>query len=369
LLNNFFLRQFGRKKNVEHPLIIFESDDWGCIRMPSKSIKKKIEGISKEYIQDPYLQYDCLETNEDIEILLDLLCDFKDGEGKHPLITANFILQNPDFEKIKEDGYSKFYGEDFRKSYLKKSSSDKVFEKQKEAFQSGLFLPQFHGREHIHIRRWLRALTSNNELAHLAFENEIISLKSKKSPPCISFFMDAFNAEDESDLIEINQIITEGLEMFKDIWGFEASSAIAPCYFWHSRSESYLNDRGIKVIQGIRVQKEARLSGSPYNFKRIVHQQGDTNKFGQKYYLRNAFFEPSLDCKTDWIGQCLNQVGASISKFGYAIISVHRVNFIGAIELSNRDKNIIMFRKLLKGLHENYPGIKYGSSLDLPINA
>jgi hypothetical protein len=364
-IKNLFLENKAGKFHQDAPLIIFESDDWGCIRMPSKFVKEKIANIAPAGLNDPYLQYDSLETNEDLEALFNLLSDYKDINGKMPVVTANYIMQNPDFFKIKESNFQVFYAIDFRKSYLLNKNSDKSFLLQTKAYEEGIFYPQFHGREHIHIKRWMQALKNGDTLTQLAFEHELISLRSDKNPPCISFYMDAFHPHDESDLNQINNYIIEGLEKFRDTWGYKAKSVIAPCYFWHNQSERIFAENGINVIQGLRVQKESRLNGNPYKFKKVLHRQGSVNQHGQKYFYRNAFFEPSLDTSVDWVNQCLGQLKQSIKKFGYVIVSVHRLNFMGAIEPANRSRNLKMFGILLKQLHEHYPGLQYGTSLDL----
>lgn len=45
-----------------------------------------------------------------------------------------------------------------------------------------------------------------------------------------------------------------------------------------------------------------------------------------------------------------------------AIVSCHRLNFIGDLEPSNRDKNLKDFQYLLKELTKTYPDIEFRSS-------
>jgi len=85
--------------NSNRKLILIESDDWGAIRMPSREVYedflvKKIP-VDKNY----FTKYDCLESNQDLEQLFHVLSSFKDRKGNHPVITANALIANPDFEK------------------------------------------------------------------------------------------------------------------------------------------------------------------------------------------------------------------------------------------------------------------------------
>lgn len=364
-IKTLFQAKNSRKFYSSSPLIIFESDDWGCIRMPSKEVKERIAKISTDSVNDPYLQFDCLETNEDLEILFNLLSGYKDIQGNHPVITANFVLQNPDFLKIKNSHFQEYFAVDFRDSFADNKNSDRVFSLQKKAFYEGLLCPQFHAMEHIHVERWMQALKGGDALIRLAFENNLISLRNNRTPPCISFFMDAFHPKDEGELKSINQIIENGLIKFRNIWGIPAKSVIAPCYFWHKDSEIIFSENGIEIIQGLRVQKESKLNGDPYSYNKVRHTQGKKNSLGLNYFYRNAFFEPSTDKARDWVGECLSQVKKSINRYGFVIISTHRLNFMGAIEPGNRELNIKLFQSLLDELHRQFPGLQYGTSLDL----
>lgn len=54
-------------------IIVFESDDWGSIRMPSKDVYDTM--LNKGYPVDirPFEKYDSLESDEDIEALFEVL--------------------------------------------------------------------------------------------------------------------------------------------------------------------------------------------------------------------------------------------------------------------------------------------------------
>lgn len=353
------------KINAPYPLIIFESDDWGTIRMPSTLVKEKLERENASWVADPYMQNDCIETDKDIEILFELLAKHKDADGKSCILTANCISQNPDFERIKENGFQKWVGQDFRQTFLNNYGSENAFALQRKGLEEGIFFPQFHGREHIHIFRWMKGLSDHDPLLTKAFNLNMISFKTKGSPPCISFCMDAFHPENIDMLQEMKQIINEGLSMFESAWGFKSSTLIAPCYFWHSSIEHELLPLGIHGFQGIRIQKESNLNNNPYSFRKKYHYPGEKNKSGQFYLVRNAYFEPSLDKSKDWVDSCLAEVNQSIDRYGFAIVSIHRLNFMGNLNIENRDRNIQLFDTLLKRLFIHFPSLRFASSVDM----
>ena len=51
--------------------------------------------------EDAFCKFDTIESKEDIENLVDVLSKFKDINNRNPQVTCNFILTNPNFEKIK----------------------------------------------------------------------------------------------------------------------------------------------------------------------------------------------------------------------------------------------------------------------------
>lgn len=356
------------KLKLSPPLIIFESDDWGTIRMPSKFVKDKLTGINPKWVDDPYLQFDSLETDDDVCLLFNLLSKYKGADGRPPVITANCILQNPDFNAIRFNGFSQYIGQDFRASLQQNPKSNRVFSLQKQALSEGYFFPQFHGREHIHILRWLTSLQENSPLAQVAFENGMISLKSGVSFPCVNFKMDAFNPINSSNLFQIIEIAKDGLSKFEAVWGYNARTLIAPCYFWHSDMELELSRLGILGFQGLAVQKQSTLNGNPFKIRKIYHYQWEKNNSNQFYMIRNAFFEPSLNPSIDWVSCCMKEIDKGIKNYGFATISCHRLNFMGSINPSNRDKNLFSFELLLKQIILRYPNVRFGTTVDL-LNA
>jgi len=56
-----------------------------------------------------FTKYDCLESEEDLQLLFETLSLFKDRNGAHPVITANAVVANPDFISIKSCGKKEYH--------------------------------------------------------------------------------------------------------------------------------------------------------------------------------------------------------------------------------------------------------------------
>ena len=86
-------------------LVVIESDDWGSIRMPSREVYDEFLRRGIRVDNDAYCRYDSLATKEDLTDLFDVLQSVKDKNGNHPVITANCVVANPVFDKIKESNF------------------------------------------------------------------------------------------------------------------------------------------------------------------------------------------------------------------------------------------------------------------------
>ncbi len=352
----------AKKMPGKRPVVVIESDDWGTIRMKSKEVYDRLASENPAWVNDPYLTCDAIESNEDLESLFEVLRRHKDGDGNSPVITANAVGGNPDFEAIRQSGFAQFVWEDFRETLKRYPVSDRVFEMEQQGCREGIFVPQFHAREHIQTSRWMKALKAGNPDLRRAFDYEIISHALPGANTCASFFMDAFNADSTADLAAINANCSEGLDIFENTWGFKSRTVIAPCYYWHPASETLFADKEVRALQGIRVQKVPGLNHQPAGFRKSYHFNGEKNKHGQYYFVRNCFFEPSLDPVKHGGDACLRQVEAAIRQGGPAIISAHRLNFIGRISPSNRQKNLQAFDALLGAIIKQYPSVKFLST-------
>ena len=53
-------------------IVVIESDDWGSVRMASKEAYKHFDELGYRVDECPYNRQESLESNEEMEILLDV---------------------------------------------------------------------------------------------------------------------------------------------------------------------------------------------------------------------------------------------------------------------------------------------------------
>lgn len=330
-------------------IVVFESDDWGAIRTPSREVYNKLLSEGYRVDKNVYESNDSLAREDDLCALFEVLHRYKDRNGNHPIITANCAVANPDFGKIKSDDYQHYYYEPFTETLKRYKRCEHSFELWKQGMTEKVFMPQFHAREHLNVARWMSDLQNNDVDTRHVFEYGIMGLFPKNN-----YRNDYQVALDDSKyrLQPINEIVSEGLDLFENIFGFKSKTFIAPCYTWRPELEKTLYRKGIIGIQGSLYQ---RNPGS----KHIRHFMGTQNQFGQIYTIRNCSFEPTQGLNKYY---CMNRMKYAYRWNKPAVISAHRINFIGALNEKNRSENLKQLDNLLSEILNQWPDVEFMSS-------
>ncbi len=350
-----FINQFrGFKTNRK--IVVIESDDWGSIRMPNRetyerSLKKGIR-VDKCI----YCKYDTLASKDDLSALYAILQRHKDVNNNYPIITANTIVGNPDFEKIEKSDYKEYHFELFTKTL--KSYPNRSFDLWKQGMDEGLFYPQLHGREHLNLGRWLKLLQNGSKEMHFAFENNFFGISSIISNEKNPSLMAALDYDDDFGKKLALQSIEGAAEIFEKIFGYKSKSFIAQNYVWDEYIEEVLATREVEYLQGSFINKTAN-QGNRYSYI------GKKNKFDQIYTARNVIFEPAGDFSDNIVGKAINQIERAFKLNKPAIISSHRVNFIGSIFEENRTRNLKLLDELLNQVFKRWPNVEFMHSVQL----
>lgn len=330
--------------------------------MPSKKVYELLLKAGLNVNEDPYNKYDSFSSEEDLVKLFELLSHFKDINGHSPVITANCIMVNPDFDKIRASDFQEYHFELFTetlKKYPQHSNSFKLFQ---EGIEKKLIYPQFHGREHLNVNRWMDALKNNASDTRLAFDYGLFGLSTYSSKGLVSQYMASLDYDNDNEIYSLKLNVRDGLDLFEQVFGFRSASFIAPCYTWSGWIEPWLYDLGVKYLKGNFIQAEpVHISAKP-NYQRRYHYIGQQNRHRQYYLLRNCFFEPSQKEYFDWENYCLNGIDNAFRWNKPASISMHRLNFIGFIDPVNRDNNLPKFKALLTGILKRWPDVEFMTS-------
>lgn len=341
---------------TDRKIVVIESDDWGSIRMPNRDVYE--QSLNKGIRVDAchYCKYDTLASNNDLDALYSILRKHRDVKGAHPIITANTIVANPNFAKIKSDNFENYHFELFTDSL--ESYPDRSFKIWRQGIEDNIFFPQLHGREHLNIERWLGLLKSGSKEMNFAFSQNYFGISSSISKEKNSSLMAALDYDNDEGKNIGNEAIEQGTQIFKDIFGFHSKSFIGPNYFWHRETEKILARNQVAYLQGGYVQN------LPYN-NQSYHYLGQRNSFEQIYLTRNVLFEPASFVKNDWVSSVLIEIDKAFNLKRPAIICTHRVNFIGSIFEENRSKNLQLLDLLLYEIIKRWPEIEFMNTAQL----
>ena len=350
--------------HTERHLVVIESDDWGSIRMPSAEVYRKLQKAGDHPENDAFLRNDCLENVADLTALFAVLTSVKDKNGSPAVMTANFAMANPDFDKIDPINDAYFF-EPFTDTYKRYYPDQDVFSCVQDGIKSSCFVPQLHCREHMNVNRWMNDLKQQKNDTVLAFQNHMIGIGASFSQENPFGYMDAFNSNFTSGA-ELSNIVHEAMEIFENTFGKKSETFVASCFVWDDSLEKSLAGVGVRGIQSGCWQNVPAGIENGNVMKRRLRFLGQKNRIGQVYTVRNCAYEPAYQqTSTKSAKECYDQVMRAFRNRKPAIINSHRFNYIGTINRENARENLKGLSWLLQTIIDNIPDAEFISTAEL----
>jgi hypothetical protein len=363
LISRNIVSTLGKRTNRK--ILVIESDDWGSIRMPSKKAYDNLLKAGIPVNKCSYNIYDSLETSEDIEVLSDLCQSFKDNNGNPLKVTANFIMANPDFEKIQADNFEKYHFRDLTETYQFYQGNTKTIDSVYEAIKKSVIVPQLHGREHLQVNHWLFALRANDVETKRAFDNGVWGHPSAYEKKFGINFSSAFHITTEKELVFAKESIVDASKLFENHFGFTSQTFIAPRFIWPLELESTFVLVGINALQGKLVQLYSKIGIENKRLHQKINWMGKLNKSELKYLIRNVFFEPTQKPSFAWEIDAMKRIDTAFFWGKPAVISMHRLNFMGGFSEENRNNGLNRLSSLIHAVLKKYPEVEFLSSNEL----
>ena len=343
-------------------LVVIESDDWGAIRMPSKTAWDSLREAGVQVDRSAFDIIDCLETRQDLDFLLNELEQHVDSNGNRPVITCNMVLGNPDFERIEQAEFEEYHHRDLWDSYFY-YHGERLEDWWSTAIQSGRIRPQFHAYEHLNVPLWMRDLKGQKSATRIAFDHGFFGLTTETSSSVQRNYLAAYWAESEADLLMVLNRLDQGLARFREIFRHSSKTFVACNYILPVQAESRLLKLGVKSIQSQRGQFVP--NGTDHHGRVLRSFTGQRSSLGLLRTVRNVLFEPFLGGGVNWLGSSLSQINASFLLGKPAVISTHRANYVSGLSSANRDKNLKTLGELLKKTLNRWPDVEFISSEQL----
>lgn len=348
--------------STKRHIVVFESDDWGSVRIRSKQDFDIMEAAGINLEGYPFTMYDGLETNSDLERLFDVLSSHKDSTGRSAVFTPMCIVANPDFQKIKDSGYNEYQYKTIPETCCDYADSDRIVSLWKEGYERRLFVPALHGREHLHIFSYLSSLRKY-EAFRIALDcNSFGIFKYKGKIMKEHDHCGAFAPEYKTEIPKLVEVAHDACRLFEQLCGYKATHFIGCSAQPAMDVEMALADEGVKYITQAKLCKYPLGDGE---FKRAYYWLGKINKHtGQMVMMRNGWFEPIHKDK-NYIDVCMDDIADAFRYHKPCIISSHRANYCSRIVPENASNGLKTLDKLLSAITKTWPDVEFMTSTEL----
>jgi hypothetical protein len=350
---------------TKRKIVVFSVDDYGNVRIDSKKAREAMDKAGLK-IYSRFDALDTLETRDDLSMLYETLSSVKDKNGKNAIFTPFSLPCNIDFESMESNNFSEFKNEllpvTFQKlASLQPNAYNGTWNLWKEGIDKGLMVPQFHGREHLNLKILKDKLASKSKDVLGALKNRSYTSIDDSEYPTMNFTA-AFDFFKFEENLEYEQIITDGLNCFEEVFGYRAVHFNSPGGGEHPIIHKYLFKNGIKYMDAEFLKSEHQ---GGHQYKRILNFTGKRNTLNMFYEVRNVVFEPTEEKGIDWVNFSMKQIETAFFWNRPAIISSHRVNFCGHIDENNRKTGILALRTLLHSIVKKWPDVEFMSADEL----
>jgi hypothetical protein len=340
-------------------IVVIESDDWGSVRIANKEVIDKALSLHTSVEKNKFLLYDGLEKKDDIELLLSVLSNHKDFKGNNPVITALTLTSNPNFESMKKAGVEFGYiSELISETYRKYDENELLSLWKNEGIESNLLYPQFHGKEHLFVDRYVKRIKNANDIEHFAFQND--SIFGIENTTRALNFLAAFEYQSDIEKQIIEHQTQEGLEQFRTMFGFSSKSFCPSQSIYGEHIFPTLKKQGVKTIQA-----GQQLVPNKGSLIKVNNLWGEHTKEGLFFTRRNCTFETYKNTDNDHVNSCLKEIEIAFRWGKPAVINSHRINFTSRLRTDLRDRTLDDLDSLVKNILKKWPNVEFVNSAQL----
>ncbi|WP_448664955.1 hypothetical protein ACG3SL_09855 [Sphingomonas sp. CJ20] len=350
-IKNLFARSAGER------VVVLESDDWGSQRVPSLSALRRLIAAEVLTGENPY-DRDTLETAADLEALLDVLDGARGSDGRRAAFNCYVNPANPDFDAIRDAEYSAYSWEPLGATLDRRGDRGAVFAAWRTGMAEGMLIPEYHGREHLNVTLWMKHLRRASPMVRAGFDHRFYSAPEPSLPPAAKGFRAAYFFSDHSEIPLLEDILHSGAVSFREQFGRSAGIFCPTNNIFHPKLYGAVRRAGCRgIIRHVRNVEPDGRGG----VRRVWGAPGlSTHALGS--FGRNTIFEPALGYGVD---HALAGIRSAFAWGTPAIVSTHRLNYVGGIDPAVRDKGLFGLRALLGAILARWPDVRFATSASL----
>src|SRR6202165_3732914 len=233
------------------PVLILESDDWGY---------------------GPRVQAERLDR------LADLLADFRDPPGRHPVATLGVVLAGPDTERIRADGC---------RTYHRVTLADPRLASGREAMlrgaARGVSALQLHAMEHFWPASLMRHAAVDEKIRRWLTGAEFPATEALPAP-LQSRWIDATELPSKQlPLDDVALAAVEEIRTFTAVFGAKPEVVVPPTFVWHDAVESAWAHAGARIVVTPGIRNESRDANGHVVAGERTYFNGATGPHGGAY--------------------------------------------------------------------------------------
>lgn len=338
--------------STNRKIVVFISDDWGDLRIYSKEEYERLLSQGVPVDRSAHTRIEGVASHYDLLRLFEVLNSVKDKNGKPAVLSPFMIMANPDFDKIEEVSFARYFFKPFTDTLSEQPDGIKTLHAWMDGISEGIFLPELHGREHVNVPVWMRRLQSGDETYRFCFNNRFAHYTSPdmKVPIVATYFY-----EKEEDFQYIDDSLAEGIRLFESVFKKKPVVFNPPNAIFHPRYYRTLISDGVKNIDSSHWRMEPDGTG---NIKKRRYKFGAISREGVVHFISNCAFEP-VNNNSNVIGNTLKQIAAAFRWGKPALINTHRINFVTGRNSNHVDRCLKDFSNLLKSIIKRWPEAEF----------
>ncbi|MGQ9686596.1 MAG: hypothetical protein ACUVT2_09870, partial [Thiobacillaceae bacterium] len=279
-----------REPVLKHPVLIIESDDWGA-----GPVEPQTQALNR---------------------LVDVLTQYKDCTGRHPVMTLAVVLAVPDGPAIRATGR-------YQRITLEHPMFAPVLAAIERGRKAGVFALQLHGLEHY----WPDALMASNDPAVRDWLEADPPATTERLPSHLqSRWTDASVLPSRPlSADEIARAVREEVALFERVFGERPRVAVPPTFVWNEAVEAAWAREGIEAIVTPGLRSACRNAQGLPDCDTGPLRNGQQGQ-GVAYVVRDDYFEPERGHRA---AQAIAALERKWLQGRPCLLELHRSNFLG----------------------------------------
>lgn len=312
---------------LRHPVLIFESDDWGPAEDREAGYLLQIAGILEKY---------------------------RDRDGNHPVMTLGMVLSVPDSNRIRASG-----GDAYFELSLDAPRFAAIREAISEGVRRGVFAVQLHGMAHFLPETVVKAAKSDPGVRAWLTQDGLPD--ARELPDALqSRWTDGAELPSlKLDSSSVADLAAREVAAFSKVFGRPPRVAVPPTFVWTDAVEQGWASAGVRFIvtPGERIEMRD-AQGRPVGSGNALRSGEGGRAAGISYLVRDRYFEPSLGHTASQAAEAMQEQWDLRRP---TLLEMHRFNFNGS-DAADRDNALDQLDRALRMILEAYPGVHFMST-------